>query len=208
MLKTRSATPDHLAAVGDHHHRLARLARERVEEVEHRRGGLGVEVAGGLVGEDQGGVVDQRARDRHPLLLAAREPVGKAARAVGRGPRASSSAAHAPARARRPAQFSSSGKQQVLLDGQQRDQVEELEDEADVPAPEARARALGERREVGAVDAHRARVGQVDPAIRFSSVDLPEPLRPTSTAISPLATVAPSVAEHDALGRRLRGRTC
>ncbi len=36
-------------------------------------GGARVEVAGGLVGEDQLGARDQRAGDGHPLLLAARK---------------------------------------------------------------------------------------------------------------------------------------
>src|SRR5204863_232345 len=52
--------------------------------------------------------------------------------------------------------------QQILLDGEQRDEVEELEDEADVPPAEARARLLVERGEVGAVDAHAARRRPVD----------------------------------------------
>ena len=37
---------------------------------------LGVEVAGRLVGQEQRRVVDERARDRHALLLAARQLVG------------------------------------------------------------------------------------------------------------------------------------
>ena len=38
--------------------------------------GLGVEVAGRLVGEDDGGAVDERAGDRHALALTAGELVG------------------------------------------------------------------------------------------------------------------------------------
>src|SRR5919201_1779165 len=53
--------------------------------------------------------------------------------------------------------------EQVLLDGQQRDEVEELEDEADVPAAETRPRLLVERGEVRAGDDHGARAGRVDP---------------------------------------------
>jgi hypothetical protein len=51
-----------------------------------------------------------------------------------------------------------------------------VEVEADASAAEPDARVLVERGEVGAVDQH---------PIRLCSVDLPEPLRPTSTAISP-----------------------
>ena len=43
------------------------------EEVEDLLAGLGVQVAGGLVGQQQGRVVDQGPGDGHPLLLAAGE---------------------------------------------------------------------------------------------------------------------------------------
>lgn len=39
--------------------------------------GSGVQVAGGFVGEQQGGVVDEGAGDRDPLLLPAGEPGGQ-----------------------------------------------------------------------------------------------------------------------------------
>ena len=45
-------------------------------------GERGVEVAGGLVGQQDGGVVDQRARDGHALLLAAGEPARQRVRLV------------------------------------------------------------------------------------------------------------------------------
>src|SRR5690606_28261558 len=44
---------------------------------------LGVERAGGFVGEDDAPAVHQRARDRYALLLAARELVGAMAGTVG-----------------------------------------------------------------------------------------------------------------------------
>ena len=43
------------------------------QQLEDAASGALVEVAGGLVGQEDGGVVDQRAGDRHPLLLAARQ---------------------------------------------------------------------------------------------------------------------------------------
>ena len=49
------------------------LAVELLEQRHDLQAGARVEVAGGLVGEDQRGRVDQRARDRHALLLAAGE---------------------------------------------------------------------------------------------------------------------------------------
>ena len=42
-------------------------------EVEHALAGVGVEVAGGLVAEQQVGALAERARDGHALLLAARQ---------------------------------------------------------------------------------------------------------------------------------------
>ena len=50
-----------------------------VELAEHPHdllAGGAVEVAGGLVGQEDAGLVDQRPRDRDPLALAARELVG------------------------------------------------------------------------------------------------------------------------------------
>ena len=44
--------------------------------------GARVEVAGRLVGQHQARLVDQRARDRHPLLLPARELAGMVVQAL------------------------------------------------------------------------------------------------------------------------------
>ncbi len=46
------------------------------QELEHAAGGALVEVAGRLVGDQDGGIVHQRPRDRDPLLLPARELAG------------------------------------------------------------------------------------------------------------------------------------
>src|SRR4028118_1114986 len=50
--------------------------------------GAGVEVAGGLVGEDDVGAGQQRPGDRHPLLLAAGELRRAAPQPLARGERA------------------------------------------------------------------------------------------------------------------------
>src|SRR5690606_12940675 len=57
--------------VGDHHDGLAVLAVELLQQAQDLLGGLAVQVAGGLVADQQGRVGDDRAGDRHPLLLAA-----------------------------------------------------------------------------------------------------------------------------------------
>src|SRR5436305_10909358 len=59
-----------LRLVGDQDHGVARLV-ELVEELHDLLGRGGVEVAGGLVGEQDGGIVDQGSGDGHTLALAA-----------------------------------------------------------------------------------------------------------------------------------------
>src|SRR5215472_3944069 len=57
--------------VGDHDDRLAELAHAPAEQVQDLRTGARVEVAGGLVGEDDLRPAGQGPRDRDPLLLPA-----------------------------------------------------------------------------------------------------------------------------------------
>ena len=109
-----------------------------LEQGHHLGSGLGVQVAGGLVGEDQGGIMGQGARHRHPLLLAARQHVREAAGAI-RQPHFGEQV-QGPAAARlRHAALELQGQQQVLLHRQGGDEVVALEHEADMPAPEAGA---------------------------------------------------------------------
>ena len=61
--------------VGDEHDGVA-FGVEVVEEGHDLVAGLGVEVSGGLVGEDDGGLVDQGAGDGDALALTAGELVG------------------------------------------------------------------------------------------------------------------------------------
>src|SRR5215213_5677268 len=61
--------------VRDEDERDASLAVEALEDVHHLDRGARVERARRLVGEDELRVVDERARNRHALLLAARELV-------------------------------------------------------------------------------------------------------------------------------------
>ena len=60
-------------------HGHAALAVELDDELVHLLAGVGVEVAGRLVGEEHARLHDERARQRHALLLAA----GQLARAMG-----------------------------------------------------------------------------------------------------------------------------
>ena len=60
---------------GDDHGRPREV--DAVQQLHDPDRGLGIEVAGRLVGQQQRRVVDERARDRHALLLAAGELVGE-----------------------------------------------------------------------------------------------------------------------------------
>jgi hypothetical protein len=118
--------------VGHHHDRLPELADRLPQEVQDVGRGVRVEVAGGLVGEDQIGLVDQRPGAGHPLLLAAGE-LGRAMREPVRDAQLLHQVAEPVAVGLGPGQVSGQG--DVLGRGQRRDQVEGLEDEADlVPA--------------------------------------------------------------------------
>jgi hypothetical protein len=72
-----------LRLVGDDHEGLALVPVEASEEGDDLGRALGVEVAGGLVGQDQLRPVDQRPRDRGPLLLATRQLGRLVAGAIG-----------------------------------------------------------------------------------------------------------------------------
>ena len=102
-----------------------------------------VEVAGGLVGQHQARVLGQGAGDGDALLLAARELVGKNIAPVGQADALQQvEGAGGDVASTRPA--SSAGQADVLEHGEGGDQVEELEDEAEVVAPEQGALALAE----------------------------------------------------------------
>src|SRR3954464_11232890 len=60
--------------VRDHHDRLPELGHGALHELEDLGARTGVEVSGGLVGEDDLGLTGQRACDRDALLLATGEP--------------------------------------------------------------------------------------------------------------------------------------
>ena len=79
-----------LRVVGDEHDGLAALGAEAPEHVEDLRAGRVVEVAGRLVGEEEGRPVDEGPGEGHPLLLAGGELVGAVAAPCrpGRRPRA------------------------------------------------------------------------------------------------------------------------
>ncbi len=119
--------------VGDHDDRVALLLVELAEDAQHLAARLRVEVAGRLVGEHELGREKQGAGDRDPLLLAAGELGGEMVDAVAQ-PDPVEQHACALAHGRVAPLGDDRGQGHVLLRGERREQVEELEDEADVVA--------------------------------------------------------------------------
>jgi hypothetical protein len=124
------------------------------QQPEDLLGGLGVQVAGRLVGEHDRGTVDQRSGDGHALLLAAGE-LGRAVReavtqADGGDQRVEPLAVDLAAGQRE-------RQQDVLLGGEDRYEVEGLEDEAETIAAQPGAALVVERGDLLAVDDDRAR---------------------------------------------------
>ena len=147
----------HLALVRDQHDRRA-LVAEPLEDGQDLAGRAGVEVAGRLVGQDHRRVGHQRSGDRHPLLLSARQLGGEMVDPVGQ--------AHLGQRGQRPLPAlvaAQPGVGQRQLDvaerSRARDQIEALEDEADLAVAQIRQVVL-----VGAADVES--VEAVDAAAR------------------------------------------
>jgi hypothetical protein len=121
----------------------------------------GVEVAGGLVGEDQRRLVDQGAGDGDALLLAARELARQVVEALAQPDAAQglfgfTTVGHA---------VDVLGQHDVLQRGEIRDQVELLEDEADgalAVAGQLAGRHAGGTAEVHTADPHPARARTVE----------------------------------------------
>jgi hypothetical protein len=124
----------------------------------------------------------ERARDRDALQLTPRERVRQARLEAGEADRGQHGGD-----ARRVGRALEQQRQaDVGGDGQVRQDVERLEDEAEVMAPEHRLRRFAERVDVGAGDAHPGRRRWCrGPAAQFRSVDLPTPDSPTTATNSP-----------------------
>ena len=123
-----------------HDERLPEAAVERREERQDGARRLLVEVPRRLVGEDQTRPRDESARDRHALLLAARQRPRGMLRAVGK-PHGVQGGPDLP----RPLRARQGQEQQrqldVLVGREHRDEVVLLEDEPHRPRPPARERS-------------------------------------------------------------------
>ena len=149
---------DHLAVVGDDDDRRAGLV-DPVEQLHHADRGDRVEVAAGLVGEQQRRVVDEGAGDRDALLLAAGELVGVAVQ-LGREADQAQRLRHLGADLGAAGADHLQRVGDVVVDGAVGQQLEVLEDGADV-APQLRDLLLRQGADVAAGDADRAVGGRL-----------------------------------------------
>ena len=122
----------HLVGGDQHRHSLL---LELADDRQHLSDELGVQGAGDLVEQQRARAGHQRAGDRHPLLLAAREPVRIVLAAAGE-PEALEHRQAVPARLRGVDPLGLDGAEDHVVDhAAVREQVVGLEDEAE-PAPE------------------------------------------------------------------------
>src|SRR6266508_3434295 len=135
--------------VGHHHDRLAELVDRAPQEAEQLGAGVGVEVAGGLVGEHDRGRGRQRPGGGDPLLLAA----GELARPVAQAVTQADGVDH-PVDPGAVGLGAGQGHRQldVLRGGQRRQQVERLEDEADTLAAQQGELLVREGVQLGAAN--------------------------------------------------------
>ena len=183
----RSAPP--ALVVRDHHEGRAALARQLEHQRRTRRRrcrGRGCRSARRPARRP--GCVDQRARDRDALALAARQ-LARPVRARARpGPTAASIAARLLARLAPAHRGGCAAASHVVERGELRQQVVELVDEAEVPVAQLALRGRVQLREVaGPCSCTVPAVGASRPPSRCSSVLLPEPEAPTIASVSPRA---------------------
>ena len=135
--------------VGHHHHRLVELVDAATQEGEDLGGRRRVEVAGGLVAEDDVRPVHQRPRAGHALLL----PAGQL-RWLVRQPVAEAEDVDDPVEPLLVDRLPRDRQRQddVLARRQRRDEVEGLEHEADALAAELRQRRVGQGADGGVAE--------------------------------------------------------
>jgi hypothetical protein len=165
--------------VGHHEDRLVQLAVELRQQAEDLSGRFPVEVARRLVRDEQRRIADDRPRDRDALLLSPRElpriVLGAVREADERQGGRDVLAALLLGELREQER-----KLDVLVGGEDRNQVVELEDESDVAGPPPGQLTVGELGDVLAVDDDRSRRRPVDPCDQVEERALPEPDGPIS----------------------------
>src|SRR5882672_1823181 len=141
----------------------APAAHEPAQQILHLARVLLVEIAAGLIREQQARLVCQRARNGNALLLATRQYVD-AAGGPGCETHLLEELLRVATRAGPTHAIELEHETHVLFDVERRDQVEELVDESDVATPEARTLGFDELRNGGLVELDGAGVRAVDAA--------------------------------------------
>ena len=149
----------HLGIVGDHDDGVARGV-EALEEIDDDALVGGVEVSGGLVGEEDGRVVDQGTGDADALLLSSAELAGEVA---GAGAEADAIEG-CPGFALVGHGVEVLGEHDVFYRGEVGDEVELLEDEADLVGAEAVELGGAHGGDIDAVDPELSGGGAVEAA--------------------------------------------
>jgi hypothetical protein len=190
--------------VGDDQRAGAARADRVGEQRQDAGGGRGVEIAGRLVGQDQRGIMNQRARDRDPLKLPARQVLREV-------PPAGAEPDHVEQRvgAGKPARPVARGERErerdILAQRQIGQDVERLKHEADAVAAQRVRRASSSVPRSTPSIAMRPVSARSRPATTLSRVDLPTPDSPMIAISSPGAGVEGEPAEQRAAaGHALR----
>ena len=144
------------AAVVRDQHDGAPLRAQLAEELENVRAGLAVEIARGLIGKDDLRAIHQRAGDGHALHLPARELERRVLRAIGKADALDRLDRALPALARGHAGVDHR-QLHVLQHGEFREQIEGLEDEADLAIAHLGEAIAARAGDIDAVDASCAR---------------------------------------------------
>src|SRR5215204_830344 len=147
--------------VGDEHEGQLLLFVQADEEVHDLPGCLGVQGACRFVRPHDDGLVDERAGDRHPLLLAAAHLGRELVRLLGDAD-SFEGGERPPARLFGPHACDQEGQLDILHGGEDRDQVVRLEDEAHRLRPEAGALSVGHAGDGPAADQYLSPVELVE----------------------------------------------
>src|SRR6266852_717680 len=140
---------DRFGIVSDHHDSLPQVLVKLAQHLQHDFGIFGIEIAGGLVGEQDFRLVDDSAGNRHSLLLAARKLGGLVVQAP---LQAQHFGNHVEAVGIEAIAMDELRDGDVALGGQSGQQIETLENEANFMPPQLGTRRVTELRQIVAVD--------------------------------------------------------
>jgi len=164
------------SVVCDNDDGLLEILVQSLEQIEDFLASLRIELSGGLVRKEQGRIVRQGDRNGDSLLLTAAQLVRPMARTVSEADEVKEFL-----RPSLPGLAVSGGEAHrqldVLLGGQRRDEVEELEDEARLSQSIPNEFSVGEVDEVGSVHLDSTRSRAVDPAQDIQEGRLATPRR-------------------------------